>query len=102
VLLVEDSVDDVNLFTLAVRKSGAELELDIVNDGEEALRYLKHLKRIPVIVMTTSQSPADITDSYASGAACYLVKPDSFDDLKELIRRLCAFWMLPEYVRNSH
>jgi chemotaxis family two-component system response regulator Rcp1 len=133
ILLVEDSLDDVDLFTLALKKSLAAIELDIVNDGEEALRYLKRmnsytkitlpdlilldinmpkmsghevlrelkqdrlLKIIPVIMMTTSQAPADITESYARGAACYLTKPDRFEDLKVLIRRLSDFWTLSEY-----
>jgi two-component system, chemotaxis family, response regulator Rcp1 len=133
VLLVEDSVDDVNLFTLAARKCAAALELETVQDGEEAVQYLKRtntyagvklpdlilldlnmprmngrevlreikadnaLKRIPVIVMTTSESPTDISESYAAGAACYITKPHKFEDLKNVISKLSDFWGLLEY-----
>jgi two-component system response regulator len=133
ILLVEDSADDVNLFTLAARKCGAHIEMDTVSDGEEAVRYLKRqnsyasvklpdlilldlnmprmngrevlreikshsiLRRIPVIVMTTSQSPNDIREAYDCGAACYLTKPDRFEDLKKLVSKLSDFWSLPEY-----
>lgn len=132
-LLVEDSADDINLFTLATRKCSVPIELNTVNDGEEAVRYLRKsngyatakiphvilldlnmprmngrevlheikgdflLKKIPVIVMTTSNSPSDISDSYAAGAACYLTKPHRFEDLKNLVCKLSDFWSLSEY-----
>lgn len=65
-------------------------------DGKETLAELKrdqHLKVIPVIVFTTSNSPIDVKECYDLGAACYIVKPVDFDGLVDVIRKTFAFWL---------
>lgn len=65
-------------------------------DGREALRRIKsseELRRIPVIVMTTSNSPDDINHSYDAGANSYITKPLSFSDLVDLMQRVGAYWL---------
>jgi CheY-like chemotaxis protein len=72
-------------------------------DGREALREIKAdpaLRRIPVVVMTTSQAEEDIYRSYDLGANSFVTKPVTFDRLVELMKALGQYWVefveLPE------
>ncbi len=65
-------------------------------DGREILAELKGdpvLKRIPVIVLTTSTSEADIVTSYSLNANCYVTKPVSIDEFLDVMRSLESFWL---------
>lgn len=65
-------------------------------DGREALKILKseaRLRKIPVVVMTTSKAQEDIEDCYSLGANCYIVKPASFDAFNDTIATLIKFWI---------
>jgi len=64
-------------------------------DGRKTLQLIKEddkLKRIPVIILTTSTDERDIQDCYQMGANTYVQKPVSFDGLIEAIKRLKAYW----------
>ncbi len=64
-------------------------------DGREILARLKgdaELRRIPVIVLTTSDNPRDIQSSYDRLANCYVTKPVQIDDFFESIRAIAEFW----------
>jgi len=50
------------------------------------------LKRIPVIVLTTSSAEKDVTESYNLHANCYIVKPIDIDHFFEKIKHLEVFW----------
>ena len=50
------------------------------------------LRRIPVIVLTTSQSEDDIFRAYDLNANCYVTKPVDFDQFTRAIRVLDEFW----------
>jgi CheY-like chemotaxis protein len=72
-------------------------------DGREALREIKTdpaLRRIPVVVMTTSQADQDVARSYDLGANSYVTKPVTMDSLVEVLRALGRYWFeiveLPE------
>jgi CheY-like chemotaxis protein len=65
-------------------------------DGREALREIKadpDLRRIPIVVMTTSKAEEDIFRSYDSGASSYITKPITFDRLVELMKTLGQYWI---------
>jgi len=65
-------------------------------DGREVLKILKSetkFRKIPVVVMTTSQAREDIEDCYTLGANCYIVKPSSFDAFNDTIFTLIKFWI---------
>jgi CheY-like chemotaxis protein len=65
-------------------------------DGREALREIKadpDLKRIPVVVMTTSKAEEDIVRSYDLGANSYITKPVTFERLVELMKVLGRYWI---------
>lgn len=72
-------------------------------NGLQLLRALKEdpaLKRIPVIMLTSSTAPVDINSSFANGAASYLNKPDTIDGYKALLGGFGSYWfsvsMLPQ------
>lgn len=65
-------------------------------DGRELLREIKshpRLKRIPVIILTTSESKSDVAACYDLHANCYLIKPIGLDEFKKLIGLIEAFWL---------
>ena len=65
--------------------------------GLEVLDWLRQqpgLRRLPVVVLTSSQENADIGRAYDLGANSYLVKPVSFDPLLELIKVLGLYWLV--------
>src|SRR5262245_41010720 len=60
-------------------------------DGREALSEIKsdpNLKRIPIVIMTTSKAEEDIFRTYDLGASSFITKPVTFDRLVELMRAL--------------
>ena len=64
-------------------------------DGREVLKELKAdpvLKKIPVIVFSTSNSTHDISNCYELGASCYMTKPQTFKDLIDAIQKIAIFW----------
>jgi two-component system, chemotaxis family, response regulator Rcp1 len=64
-------------------------------DGREVLREVKSdpdLRRIPVIVMTSSQTEEDIARAYDHHANCYVRKPIDFDQFHQVIKTLENFW----------
>ena len=66
-------------------------------DGHEVLRQVKEtpdLKRLPVIVLTSSKEQGDRALSYDSGANSYLVKPVSLDGFLEMTRQITDYWLL--------
>jgi len=65
-------------------------------DGREALKEIKddpELRRIPIVVMTTSQAEEDIFRSYDLGASSFITKPVTFDRLVELMKTLGNYWV---------
>ena len=65
-------------------------------DGHEVLRQIKEantLKRLPVIILTSSEDEGDRALSYDSGANSYLVKPVSFDDFLKVVKKIYDYWL---------
>ena len=64
-------------------------------DGRQALREIRvndALRRIPVVVLTTSKADTDIYRAYELGANSFLTKPVQFDALVNVIRLLRQYW----------
>lgn len=129
VLLVEDNVADIILLEEAMDDSGMNIDLQVVHNGEEALKYLhrrepygeavipalilldlnlprtdgftvlaeikqdKDLQQIPVIVLSTSQSEADINRSYRLHANCFITKPLGLDQFIHVVGSIGSFWL---------
>lgn len=128
VLMVEDNPDDVILTREALADAKIKIDLDVVEDGVEALAYLRRereyaaislpdlvlldlnlpkkrgdevlqeikgdpaLRRIPVVILTTSASEEDILKSYNLHANCYITKPVDFDQFSRVVRTIKDFW----------
>ena len=64
--------------------------------GLEVLAWLRNrqdaLKRLPVVVLTSSKQTSDINRAYDLGANSYLVKPVAFDGLLDLVKALNGYW----------
>jgi chemotaxis family two-component system response regulator Rcp1 len=76
-------------------------------DGREVLAELKEspaLKSIPVVILTTSASEADIHGSYQHHANCYITKPVDLDGFLKVVRSIDSFWLtvvkLPRETRS--
>ena len=66
-------------------------------DGLEVLRQMKSdpvLKRIPVVMMTSSREEQDLVRSYDLGVNAYVVKPVDFQQFTDSVRKLSCFWAL--------
>jgi CheY-like chemotaxis protein len=128
ILLVEDNPGDADLMRESLAEVAAPHRLRVVEDGEEALAFLRRegpygdavrpdlivldlnlplkdgrqvlaaiktddgLKRIPVVVLTTSRAREDVLQSYNLHANCYITKPMEFDHYRQVIRRLEEYW----------
>ena len=65
-------------------------------DGREALQEIRadsNLKRIPVIILTTSAAEEDIARTYDLGASSFITKPVSFDDLVRTMKTMTDYWL---------
>lgn len=65
-------------------------------DGREVLGEIKKdpaLKRIPVVILTTSKAEADILKSYDLHANCYITKPVDLDQFIKVVRSIEDFWL---------
>ena len=64
-------------------------------DGKQFLGVIKEDKRfkaIPVVMFTSSQSPADIRECYERHASCYIVKPFDGREYADALRQVVGFW----------
>jgi CheY-like chemotaxis protein len=64
-------------------------------DGREVLQEAKadpELRRIPIVVLTTSEAESDIAVTYGLHANCYITKPVYVDQFIKIVRLLEEFW----------
>jgi CheY-like chemotaxis protein len=64
-------------------------------NGQEVLTELKahpDLKRIPVVILTTSQAEEDVVEAYNGYASCYIAKPVRFDQFVKVVQSIENFW----------
>ena len=122
VLLVEDNPGDARLVREALKGSIEPLDLSIASDGQEALDMLNtlrpdiilldlnlpkidgrdvlktiksdpKLKRIPVVVLSTSESETDINDAYDAHANSYIAKPLDFTQFTNIVHDIQRYWL---------
>jgi len=101
ILLVEDNPGDIRLTREVMKDWKVMNQLNEVMDGVDAMAYLRNegkfkedpdLKRIPVVVLTTSRSEQDILKSYNLHANCYITKPVDFEQFSSVVRAVEDFW----------
>ncbi|BAY92156.1 MULTISPECIES: response regulator [unclassified Tolypothrix] len=89
---------------IAPRPAVILLDLNLPGtDGREVLQEIKQdevLKKIPVVIMTTSSNPKDIEICYSYSISSYIVKPLEIDRLTETVQTFIKYWLdivvLPE------
>jgi len=77
-------------------------------DGRKTLEIIKRtpeLKRIPIVILTTSDDERDVSACYEMGANTYIQKPVDFDGLIAAIKQLKEYWfeiaLLPKEVEHG-
>jgi CheY-like chemotaxis protein len=129
ILLVEDNPDDAFMTMEALREGKVHNQVHLVEDGVEALRYLRRqgqhadvprpdlilldlslprlggldvlaeikqddeLKRIPVVIMTSSKREQDVLRAYNNHANCYVTKPVDLEQFLGVVRKIEDFWL---------
>jgi len=129
ILLVEDNEDDADLMGTALRAGSLPVRITVIEDGEEALHYLRQrgryaasarpdlilldlgfprksgaevlaeikedgsLRRIPVVVMTSSANERDFTIAYDRHANCCVAKPADLAEFQQVVERIERFWL---------
>lgn len=74
-------------------------------DGKEVLEKIKtsnELKNIPIIILSGSEAESDMTTSFDLHANSYVVKPDNFDDFKEIVASIENFWFKKQELNESN
>ena len=110
ILVAEDNPNDVELTLEALGGYRIANEIAIVRDGAQALDYLYRrgefaqrkpgnpavilldLKRVPVVVLTSSREEKDLVRSYDLGVNAFVVKPVSFEEFVDAVKQVGAFW----------
>lgn len=84
-------------FTAAPRPHIILLDLNLPKkDGREVLSEIKqddNLKRIPVVILTTSKAEEDVLRSYNLHANCYVTKPVDLDKFIVVVKSIDMFWL---------
>lgn len=65
-------------------------------NGFEVIEWVRNqpgLRRLPLVVFTSSKEQPDLRQAYDLGANTYLVKPVKFEDLVELVRAINSYWL---------
>lgn len=140
ILLVEDDENDVFLMERAFGKTSVPVQVQVVRDGRDALRYLhgegeyadrkrhpfpcltlldlnlpymhgmevlkqireeRSLRKLVVVVLTSSVADADIEQAYELGANSYLSKPNGLEGFQELAELIGQYWLNKNRLTNS-
>lgn len=102
IVFVQNGVELLDHLGNALQNNGkrypAFIMLDLnmpKKDGREVLKEIKEnpeLKKIPVIVFTTTRNENDIKRCYELGANSYVVKPVSYDELLKVVTHVRNYW----------
>jgi CheY-like chemotaxis protein len=106
-----DGMQAIDLLKKAARGGGDMPDLILLDinlpkmNGTEVLSMIKtdpELKRIPVIMLTTSSSEKDILASYENYANCYITKPVDLDRFMDVVRTIEDFWISIVKLPKTH
>jgi two-component system response regulator len=124
ILLIEDNPSDVDLTRRALEKGHIANQLVVIQDGQDALDYLNaaespalalldlklprvqglevlrwirgnaRLKRLPVVVLTSTNEEEDVLTSDELGVNSYIRKPVDFDQFARAVEHLGLYWLV--------
>jgi CheY-like chemotaxis protein len=91
-----DFLHKKNEFVNAIRPDIIFLDLNLpLKNGREVLEIIKtddDLKRIPVVILTSSKAEEDIVRTYNLHANCYITKPLDFNQFAGVVKAIEEFW----------
>lgn len=120
ILFVDDDADETYLFNEALDHSGISVELTHINNGNKLLKHLaerplpdmvfidinmpykdghevlteirscKEYKDLPLIMYSTTKNIESIHSCYEKGANLFIIKPNNFDGMVSVIKKVCA------------
>jgi DNA-binding NtrC family response regulator len=121
ILLVDDDIDDRELFVEALHSIDGHSQVETLDQseglvdallsmdplphflfldlnmprksGKECLKEIRRhdsLRKVKIVIYTTSINPKDVTETYQLGAFCFFQKPNSFGDLKRLLQQVIS------------
>ena len=109
--VASDGVEAMELLRASLEEDSGVARPDLIfldlkmprKSGHEVLEEIKSLdglKRIPVVVLTSSEAEEDVVRSYDLQASAYVTKPIGLDGLRKVVQSIDAFWFtvvrLPE------
>jgi CheY-like chemotaxis protein len=119
ILFVDDDTDESYLFNEALEHSGLQINLSRARDGNDLLSYLKEeplpdlvfidlnmpykdglealseirkepkYQNLPLVIYSTTKNQLQIDSSYKYGANLFVVKPNNFDDMVQVVKKVC-------------
>lgn len=99
-VIAKDGVEAMDILNQEGKYGNIDLVILDLNlpkkDGREVLSEIKSdpkLKHIPVVVLTSSSSKEDITQSYEAHANCYITKPLDLKEFVNVVKRIETFWV---------
>lgn len=91
-----EAIANLNSPTLQNKIGLVLLDLNMPKmDGREVLKAVKSdglLRRIPIVILTTSSASEDIDNCYLMGANCFITKPASYENFNDTVKTLLKFW----------
>ncbi|HEV7382232.1 MAG TPA: response regulator [Dyadobacter sp.] len=100
IIFLEDGEQLIDYLYLNTKEKSPLLILLDLNmpkrDGREVLKAVRNniaWSAIPIIIFSTSNAPDDINTAYALGANSYIIKPSSYEGLREAILNIQKFWL---------
>ena len=120
VVLADDDMDDSFIFNAAVQQASFPIRLTITEDGQKLLNYLenenqpdiifldinmpfrngieclatiranKKFDKVPVVMYSTTNNRLNVEACYNGGANLYVVKPNSFEEVDKMVKKICS------------
>src|SRR3954454_17898792 len=120
VLLVDDDSDESYLFNEALEHAGLNIFLSRANNGNDLIDYLLNearpdlvfidinmpykdgvealgeiranpeFKNLPLIIYSTTKNEVSINTCYEKGATLFVIKPDNFDEMVKVVKKVCT------------
>ena len=132
IVLAEDDIDDQNIFQIALEEIDSAIRTQFVSNGKELLTLLQtaqpdllfldldmpykngleclvemkkdlQLKKIPVVVFSSTTKPSNIQTAYEMGAHLFFIKPPVYSDYLSSIKAIFKLnWDEPDLVREQY